>query len=154
MSIVVRPVTEADHASWAPLFRAYRDFYRLEPDEAVVERVWSWLADAAHEVSGLVALDDDDAVVGIAHWRRFSRPSTGTVGIWLDDLFTSPAGRGRGVGGALIAELQRIAAAEGRSVVRWITADDNATAQRLYDRVATRTSWLTYDAKPVGRVTG
>ena len=33
----------------------------------------------------------------------------------------------------------RIAAAEGMSVVRWITADDNYRARTAYDRVATRT---------------
>lgn len=147
MPIVVRPVTAADRESWLPLFRGYRDFYRLAQDDAVVERVWSWLVDDAHEVSGLVAVDDG-ALLGIAHWRRFSRPSTGTVGIWLDDLYTTPDARGRGVGRALIAELQRIAGSEGRSVVRWITADDNAQAQVLYDDVATRTRWLTYDATP------
>jgi hypothetical protein len=32
--------------------------------------------------------------------------------------------------------------------VRWITAADNATAQRLYDRVATKTAWVTYDLVP------
>ena len=68
----------------------------------------------------------------------------------LDDLFADPAARGRGVGAALIAQLQQIARDEGATVVRWITADDNATAQRLYDRVATKTRWLTYDAAPTG----
>jgi len=32
--------------------------------------------------------------------------------------------------------------------VRWITADDNYRAQALYDKVATRTHWVTYDAAP------
>ena len=40
----------------------------------------------------------------------------------------------------------RIAAAEvGHGGVAWITADDNATAQQLYDRIAKRTSWVTYE---------
>jgi hypothetical protein len=34
-------------------------------------------------------------------------------------------------------------------VLRWITGQDNATAQRLYDTLAKRTSWLTYDM-PIG----
>jgi hypothetical protein len=29
--------------------------------------------------------------------------------------------------------------------LRWITAADNVTAQKLYDRIATRTSWVTYE---------
>jgi hypothetical protein len=32
-------------------------------------------------------------------------------------------------------------------VIRWITADDNYRARAVYDRVATRTKWVTYDLK-------
>ena len=148
--VTVRPLLPDDRRRWAELFRGYRDFYRLAPDEAVVERVWAWTQDPEHETSGLVALHGD-RIVGLAHWRPFARPSTGTVGLWLDDLFTDPDVRGRGVGRALVAHLRDLAAQRGCSVVRWITADDNATAMRLYDDVATRTRWVTYDAAPVTR---
>ena len=33
----------------------------------------------------------------------------------------------------------------GAAKVRWVTAADNATAQRLYDDIADRTDWVTYD---------
>lgn len=148
-SLTVRPVTRSDEARWRELFRGYREFYHLPESEDVVSRVWSWLMDPDHECQGLVA-QSADGIVAIADYRRFSRPSTGTVGIWLDDLFTDPEARGRGSGRTLIARLQEIAADEGRSVVRWITADDNAQAQVLYDQVATKTNWVTYDAS-VGR---
>ncbi|GEK79661.1 GNAT family N-acetyltransferase [Agrococcus baldri] len=145
--ISVRAVAADDRERWAELFHGYRTFYKNARDEAVVARVWGWLLDEAHESRGLVA-ELDGEIVGIAHWRRFARPSVGQTGIWLDDLFAAPAVRGKGVGRELIARLQQTAAAEGASVVRWITADDNATAQRLYDGVATKTRWLTYDAAP------
>jgi hypothetical protein len=32
--------------------------------------------------------------------------------------------------------------------VRWITAEDNARARRLYDRVAQKTHWVTYEIRP------
>ena len=146
-SPTIRPTAPADEARWKELFRAYREFYRLEPSEEIVSRVWSWITDPDHEVQSLVA-EADGTIVGIADYRRFSRPSTGSVGIWLDDLFTDPQARGRGPGRALISRLQEIAAVEGCSVVRWITADDNAQAQVLYDDVAKKTNWLTYDAPP------
>jgi hypothetical protein len=31
--------------------------------------------------------------------------------------------------------------------LRWITAADNERAQRAYERVATRTSWVTYEVR-------
>jgi RimJ/RimL family protein N-acetyltransferase len=144
---VIRPIEPADHDAWAVLFRGYRAFYELTPDEAVVDRVWSWITDDQHEVSGFVAVADG-ALIGLAHYRRFARPSTGTVGIWLDDLFVDPEARGHGAAGLLIEQLQSIAGAEGLSVVRWITASDNDRARALYDRVATATRWVVYDAVP------
>ena len=34
------------------------------------------------------------------------------------------------------------------TMLKWITASDNATARRLYDAHATATPWVTYDMKP------
>ncbi|WP_104168869.1 GNAT family N-acetyltransferase [Arthrobacter sp. SX1312] len=146
-TVSVRPLAPSDEPRWRELFRGYRGFYHLEESEEVVSRVWGWLMDPGHECQALVA-ESVDGIVAIGHYRRFSRPSTGTVGIWLDDLFTAPEARGRGAGRALIHRLTGIAGSEGRSVVRWITADDNHQAQALYDQVATRTYWATYDAAP------
>jgi GNAT superfamily N-acetyltransferase len=147
--IAVRNVTEIDFDRWAELYRGYRDFYRLTPDEDVVRRVWTWLHDDQIEVRGLLA-ENGNRIVGLAHYRRFYRPSSGTVGIYLDDLFTDPDDRGRGAGHALLTSLGSVASSEGCSVVRWITASDNATARRLYDKVAKATPWVTYDLSPTG----
>jgi len=149
MTWQVRAVQPADEAQWRDLFSAYREFYALEPSTAVVERVWGWIADAAHETDALVAVDDEGTLGGLAHYRRFARPSSGTTGLWLDDLFTRPDLRGAGIGRILIDAVGGIAEAESLSVVRWITNENNATARRLYDTLATATKWVTYD-KPVG----
>lgn len=142
--VVVRPIEPADHDAWAPLFAAYREFYELEDEPEVVERVWGWIQDADHEVNAQVAVVDGD-VVGFAHHRLYARPSEGARGLFLDDLFTAPGLRGRGVGRALINRLADIARENGAAKVRWVTAADNAVAQRLYDDLAERTEWLTYD---------
>ena len=86
-------------------------------------------------------------VVGFAHHREFPRPSSGKRGLYLDDLFTEPDLRRRGVGRALINGLAELARERGLDKVRWITAEDNATAQRLYDDLAERTTWVTYDLR-------
>ena len=146
-AIVVRNVSGEDFERWAELYRGYRDFYALPSDEQVIERVWGWLLDDSIEVQGLLA-QHEGGIVGLAHWRRFYRPSSGTVGIYLDDLFTDPAHRGAGVGRALLTSLGSQAAVDGCAVVRWITAEDNATARGLYDQVARATPWVTYDLSP------
>jgi len=134
--------------AWAALFRAYRVFYKLTPDEAIVERAWSWIHDPGHETKALLAIGDDAQVVGLAHYRRFARPSTGSVGLWLDDLFTDPQHRGNGIGRILIDTVTDLSKRDDCSVVRWITAADNLPGQRLYDTLATKTTWITYDKKP------
>ncbi len=146
-TIAVRPVGASEFEQWAALYRGYRAFYTLEPDEAVIERVWGWISDDAHDVKALVA-SSGEQLLGLAHYRRFARPSSGTEGIFLDDLFTAPYARGSGVARALLGELASLAARENRSVVRWITAEDNSGARALYDGVATATKWVTYDMAP------
>ncbi len=143
-AVVVRPIKPSDRDAWAPLFAAYREFYELDAEPAVVDVVWGWIRDERHEVNALVALVDDE-VVGFAHHRLYARPSEGGTGLFLDDLFTASRVRGRGVGRALINRLAELAREQGAAKVRWITAADNATAQRLYDDMAARTEWVTYD---------
>lgn len=146
-AVIIRPVHPSDHDAWAVLHRGYRDFYQHPDDDSAIERVWSWLLDDNHEVNGLVA-EVDGRLVGITHYRRFARPSSGTVGIYLDDLFTSDDSRGLGVGRALIAAVTEIARSDGCSVVRWITSESNARARILYDAVATPMPLVTYDIVP------
>ncbi|MET0967546.1 MAG: GNAT family N-acetyltransferase [Nakamurella sp.] len=147
--IVVRPARTADADQWADLYRAYRAFYQLEFDEQVVNRVWAWVADPLHEVNSMVAVNGVE-LVGLANHRRFARPSSGSVGLYLDDLFTASTARGLGVASALLEALSQLAVRDGLSVVRWITATDNHRARRLYDRTASLTKWVTYDLFPGG----
>ena len=146
-TVLIRAVQASDFAEWAGLYRGYRAFYALSPDESIVERVWTWINDGTHEVNAFVA-SRGDRLMGLAHYRRFARPSSGSVGIFLDDLFTSADARGSGIGRALLSELSSLADLEGSSVVRWITAEDNTRARRLYDSTATSTKWVTYDLTP------
>jgi len=142
--VVVRPIEPGDHEAWERLFHAYRTFYEYDEQQDVVDRVWEWINDGTHETNALVALLDED-VIGFAHHREFARPSSGKRGLHLDDLFTEPSVRGKGVGRALITRLGEMAQERGFNKVRWITAEDNRTAQRLYDDMAEKTTWVTYD---------
>jgi GNAT superfamily N-acetyltransferase len=146
-SITVRPSEPGDVQQWTDLYSGYREFYRLEADDRVVERVWCWVVDPTHEINCFVAISGTD-IVGLANYRRFARPSSGTTGIYLDDLFTATTHRGQGVAHALVRRLSELAHAEGLSVVRWMTSADNGPARRLYDSTPTLTKWVTYELLP------
>ena len=55
--------------------------------------------------------------------------------------------RSHGAAEALIASIRAEGIARGWSVIRWITAEDNARARAVYDRLADRTRWVTYDIR-------
>ncbi|MFJ9074886.1 GNAT family N-acetyltransferase [Streptomyces sp. NPDC102278] len=147
-TVHVRAARPADFEQWRVLYRGYADFYRVEQTEEAAALVWSWVHDPAHEVEALVAEDGEGRLVGLAHYRPYARPLSATVGCFLDDLFVAPERRGHGAADLLLSRLAEIAAERGWSVVRWITADDNHRARSKYDRVATRTMWVTYDMPP------
>ncbi|MEN9620600.1 MAG: hypothetical protein RL499_793, partial [Actinomycetota bacterium] len=113
-------------------------------DDAVLDGVWAWLMDAEHPQFCLVA-EVDAEVVGFAHVREQPDTFTAGPGWFLDDLYTAPESRGSGAGSALIAAIEQHARAHGGGTIRWITAADNERAQRVYDRLATRTTWVTYE---------
>ena len=144
MTVAVRALQAGDRARWQQLYAGYGEFYLKPLDDEKAERVWTWLLDPAHESNALVAVDDDH-IIAIAHYREFARPLAGGRGLYLDDLFTDPDHRGSGAATALVDALKVIAVERGLGIVRWITAADNHTAQRVYDKLATRTHWVTYD---------
>lgn len=143
--ITVRPVIASDLAAWSALYAAYADFYRTPQTPAMRETVWSWLMDERHEVNGFIALDASGEAVGLAHYRPFARPLAASVGGYLDDLFVAPGARGHEIGKRLIGAIVEVAKQKRWTVIRWITAEDNYRARGSYDKIASRTPWVTYD---------
>jgi GNAT superfamily N-acetyltransferase len=150
MTIEVRPVRDGDFFAWLELYSKYAEFYETELTDQKALVLWSWLTAPEHEELGFVAVDGD-RLVGLAHVREFARPLEGDRGLYLDDLFVLEDERGAGVGRALIEYVRALAEERALGVVQWITAQDNTSAQRVYDAVATRTSWVTYEIDVAGR---
>ena len=147
MSVTVRTTRAEDRAAWDRLYEGYATFYKVAQTPQMRDTVWSWLFDPAKQSEGLVAEDGDGRLIGLAHFRPFARPLTATTGGFLDDLFVAPETRGSGAADALIEAVRAEGVKRGWSVIRWNTAEDNYRARGVYDRVAERTKWLTYDIK-------
>ena len=144
-TVTVRPLAPADAPRWHDLWAGYLAFYRQELAADVTAATWARLIDpAATDMLGRVALYDG-RVVGILNAVLHANTWATAPVCYLEDLYVDAPVRGIGAGRALIAAL----AAEGRATgwrrIYWRTAADNATAQRLYDRVARRSGWLTYE---------
>jgi GNAT superfamily N-acetyltransferase len=145
MHTEIRPAGDDDFFGWLPLFDAYCRFYETDLDDAKALIVWNWLRDEANPLQALLAVDEEGTPIGLAHYRSAPQTLTASVGIVLDDLFVDEAHRRSGVARALIEHVRERAAELGTGGVSWVTAADNAEAQRLYDELATRTTWVTYE---------
>src|ERR1700751_6435213 len=63
---------------------------------------------------------------------------------YLQDLYTAPARRGRGIGRALIEGVSAQARRAGLRRVYWQTQASNAPGRALYDRVARHHGFIVY----------
>jgi GNAT superfamily N-acetyltransferase len=144
----VRDIREGDREAWRQLFTEYGVFYETSFDNRVLDGVWAWLMDAESEVCAVVAVDHaagPGTVIGFAHYRQLPDTFTAGAAWFLDDLYVHPDHRGSGTAEALIDAVAERAASDGGGTLRWITAEDNARAHKVYDRVAERTTWVTYE---------
>lgn len=144
--MIIRPPEPADRPEWERLYAGYADFYKVTQTPEMRATVWGWIHDPAHGTRAFVA-EDQGRLVGLAHFRPFARPLAASTGGFLDDLFVDPAARGSGAAEALISALAEEGRRQGWTVIRWITAEDNYRARALYDRLAEKTRWATYDIK-------
>ena len=129
---MIRLATIADLDALLPLVQAYRVFYQREPDaqrerafiEAHLRNGTStiYIAEAAGKPVGFMQLFKTYSTVRLANsWI-------------LEDLFVMPESRGRGVASELLARALEHARADGACGMFLETAQDNVTAQRVYER--------------------
>lgn len=143
-SLTIRPLSPTDKADWRRLWTAYLAFYETVLPEEIFATTFDRLTGGgANEFAGLLAVVDGKPV-GLAHYL-FHR-SCWTIGnvCYLQDLYADPAVRGTGVGRALIEAVYAKAAEADAAEVYWMTQEFNATARRLYDRIADRTPFIVY----------
>lgn len=146
----VRRVDVGEFDQWTTLFRGYCDFYLYETSEEHQRQIWSWIHDE-EIVDALVVVELDAAgnetgvLRGLAHLREWIRPLRGARCGYLDDLFVDPSVRGDGAVQALFDAMKLMATDRKWSIIRWTTADNNYRARSTYDKLAQRTTWITYD---------
>jgi GNAT superfamily N-acetyltransferase len=145
--LIVRAVRPQDYEQWLPLWDGYNAFYeRAGPTGLPIEitrATWQRFFDAYEPLHALVA-EQDGQLIGLVHYL-YHRTTTAVAPLcYLNDLFTSEAARGKGVGRALIEAVYEEARKAGSPRVYWLTHETNATARRLYDQVAINRGFIVY----------
>lgn len=144
MTITIRKPGQGDRAAWQALWRGYQQFYQadLSADE---DRLWRVLLDPPAEgPHALLAVDENGEPVGLTQFLFHVTTWSPQRRCYLNDLFTAPKARGRGVGRLLIEAVDERARAAGCGQTWWLTANDNLTARKLYDQIADLTPFVKY----------
>ena len=145
MSARVRALEARDKPVWAALFKGYIEFYKATVPEEVIEITWGRLMQGGEGFHiGLVAIDETDRPIGLAHVLFHRSTWSPTWYCYLEDLFVDPARRGTGAGRALIDAVYKAADAQGCTRTYWLTQESNYRARALYDQVATKSVFVQY----------
>ncbi len=142
--IRIAPLTPDDRAAWLPLWHGYQTFYKVALGAAIDTETWKRLMDDQEPMFALGAFDADGELLGIVHGVLHRSTWTHGPYLYLQDLFTVPAARGRGVGRSLIEAIYARGQAEGAGRVYWLTHESNHNARILYDRIANNKGYIQY----------
>jgi len=140
---LIRAAAHGDFEQWRQLWQGYNDFCERQIPDTVTRMTWSRFFDAYEPVHALVAHRGSE-LIGIAHFLYHRNTAMIAPTCYLQDLFTSAASRGHGVGRALIEAVARSAREAGAPRLYWMTHETNANARRLYDLVAERSGFIQY----------
>ncbi|MBU6450027.1 MAG: GNAT family N-acetyltransferase [Rhodospirillales bacterium] len=141
--MIIRSVYPGDRARWEVLWQGYLRFYEQALPPEITENTWARFFNEAEPVHALVA-EENGQLVGLVHYIFHRNTWLVEDVCYLEDLFTAPAARGKGVGRALIEAVYERARAAGSTRVYWMTHETNKTAQALYNKVAEDSGFIQY----------
>lgn len=145
--VTVRSIQENDRAGWTPLWDGYNAFYGRSGETAlapeITETTWHRFFDPAEPVYALVA-EIEGRIVGLTHYIFHRNTTRIELTCYLQDLFTVPTERGKGIGRELIEGVYERARSAGIHRVYWQTHESNAAGRLLYDKVAKHLGFIVY----------
>ena len=128
MTVSIRPSTPQDCGT---ILRFVRELAEYEREPDAVEANEAMLADALFATppaaEALIA-ERDGVAIGFALFFHNFSTWTGKRGIYLEDLYVTPAARGSGAGKALLVHLAGLALDRGCARFEWSVLDWNTPA--------------------------
>jgi len=147
----IRFATPADVPQILAFVRELAEFER-EPDAVVATEplLEAALFGPRPAAEAVIAETEEGAALGFALFFQNFSTWTGLPGMYLEDLYVTPAARGAGVGKALLRHLADIAVTRGYARFEWSVLDWNQPAIDFYRAMGA----VGMDEWTVQRVTG
>ena len=143
----IRPAVVADAAIVLRFIRELADYENaLAEVTATEESVAASLFGEGSISRAAICETADGEPAGFAVWFKTYSTWQSKNGLYLEDLYVTPAHRGAGVGKMLLRHLARTAVAEGCGRFEWSVLDWNEPAIRVYDAIGAEPhkEWLRY----------
>ncbi|WP_119254432.1 GNAT family N-acetyltransferase [Shinella zoogloeoides] len=143
----IRPATAADAAIILRFIRELADYENALDEVAATEETVATSLFGEGSVS-FAAICETEAgePAGSAVWFKTYSTWQAKNGLYLEDLYVTPAHRGAGVGKMLLRHLARVAVAEDCARFEWSVLDWNEPAIRVYEAIGAepKKEWVRY----------
>ena len=144
-SFEVRKLSENDFINWKTLWNQYLKFYQTSVEDLVYETTFKRLISSNHISQNALVANQGNNLIGIVHFIYHPHNWRVEDVCYLHDLFVLPTMRGTGIGRALIEAVYLAADKNETPTVYWLTQDSNKQARKLYDNIASVTSFIKYN---------
>lgn len=132
-TLSIRFATPADAGLILEFIKALADYEKLSHEvSATVDDIHASLFGEPAYAECLLAFDNEEALGFALFFNNYST-FLGKPGLYLEDLFVSPAARGRGVGKLLLQRLAAITLERGLGRMEWAVLDWNKPAIDFYE---------------------
>jgi GNAT superfamily N-acetyltransferase len=129
---VIRPAVPTDVPAIVGLVRELASYERAAEEAVATDEQVRAVLFGQHPTVFCDVADVHGTVVGIAVWFENFSTWLGRHGIYLEDLYVTPARRGEGLGKALLATLARRCVERGYGRLEWSVLDWNQSAIDFY----------------------
>lgn len=143
----IRAASAGDAATILRFIRELADYENaLDEVAATEETVAASLFGEGSVTRAVICETEEGEPAGSAVFFKTYSTWQAKNGLYLEDLYVTPAHRGAGVGRMLLRHLARIAVGEGCGRFEWSVLDWNAPAIRVYEALGAepQSEWIRY----------
>ncbi len=146
---MIETLSKDNITEFLPLIREYQRFYKVQDISDERNTRFFSQFDESNPLGAIFLYRLEGEIVGFATiYFTFSSTITARVAT-LNDLYTQPQQRNRGIAQQLIKHCRAYTKQQGAERLQWVTSPDNHTAQALYNGLDTNKSTWHFYSYPV-----